>query len=887
MDADKRERAARILDEFLMRSFGEEGLDLLTAENSEIAGELRALYERRHAVAARALGYGVDAGGASDEESSTSRLVRRLAAKPAVEARYRPLEEIGRGGMGAVVKAWDEELGREVAMKVALQRGVEPESADGQRTLGRFLEEAQVAGQLVHPGIVPVHELGLDADGGLVFTMQLVRGRELREVFALARAGEDGWTRTRVLGVLLKVCEAMSYAHAKGVVHRDLKPSNVMVGRFGEVYVMDWGLARIVGAADPHDIRLKLDGEPGRERDVVSVRREEREADSDSPLVTMDGAVVGTPAYMAPEQARGEVEAVDRCSDVYSIGAMLYELLTGRMPYAPPEGRAGARKILAALLEGPPLPIGSVARDVPGELVAICEKAMAREKEARYADTLELAEDLRAFLENRVVAAYETGAWAEARKWVQRNRPLAIALAAVLVAVVGGASGIAYVEAQGREAAEYERGRALESSRLAEAERANVLRLSLFQNLDDLRRRADELWPARPEHVPAYDEWLAKAEAVVATLPEHEEQLAVLAARRIESDEDRWWSTQLERLVRDIGAFADDETGLVRGRSERHGWGVERRRRVAELVADDSVRGDEPQMRWAETIESIADEAECPMYGGLRIAPQHGLLPIGRDPRSGLWEFAHVRSGAVAQRDPSNGELVVAGATGIVLVLIPGDTFLMGGQADDPTAPNYDPRARPLEGPVREVTVDPFFLSKYELTQGQWLRFAGWIRAAVNPVTHSTATESSPVENTTYAAFETVLFRLGLEIPDDEQWEYACRAGTTGSTFWPDGTPMQQYANLADRSFREEYADMRFMEDYDDRFPFHAPVGSFHPNPFGLHDMLGNVWEFTKGFARGGGFESGASSATSIFKDVAEPEASDIAVGVRAMRRIE
>ena len=149
--------------------------------------------------------------------------------------------EIGRGGMGAVLEIFDADLRRRLAMKVALlpEGGADDAARIGSTQLLRFLEEAQVTGQLDHPGVVPVHELGVDADGRVYFTMRLVRGQELTKVFEAVHAGDAGWNLTRALGALLKVCEAMSYAHEKGVVHRDLKPANVMVGRHGEVYVMD------------------------------------------------------------------------------------------------------------------------------------------------------------------------------------------------------------------------------------------------------------------------------------------------------------------------------------------------------------------------------------------------------------------------------------------------------------------------------------------------------------------------------------------------------------------------------------------------------------------------------------------------------------------------
>ncbi len=351
----------------------------------------------------------------------SSRLLERLRAAGPHTSRYQVLGEVARGGMGAILRIWDADLRRVSAMKVVLGKS-DGESADtppvDPRTLGRFLEEAQVTGQLDHPGIVPVHELGLDADGHVFFTMRLVKGEDLRAVFDHVTTGEGGWTRTRVLGVLLKVCEAVSYAHAKGVIHRDLKPSNVMVGKFGEVYEMDWGLARVLGHEDQHDLRLKQIG-GSTSSAVQTERRAERDEIPDSPLVTMDGDVVGTPSFMPPEQARGEIEELGPHSDVYAIGAMLYQLVTGQMPYVSPGARMSQHTILAAVLHGPPESVAKLAPDTPAELVAIIEKAMARDGSARFATADELIEELRGYLERGVTGARRMLAgWVAKVSWI-------------------------------------------------------------------------------------------------------------------------------------------------------------------------------------------------------------------------------------------------------------------------------------------------------------------------------------------------------------------------------------------------------------------------------------------------------------------------------------
>jgi serine/threonine-protein kinase len=365
--------------------------------------------------------------------------------------RYQIGEVIARGGMGVVMRAFDRVLQRTVAIKLSHKNNADP------RAESRFLDEARITGQLDHPGIVPIHDLGQDAERRSYFTMPLVRGRTLAEIIGSLHAGEPEWSLPRVLSVLLVVCDAVASAHAKGVIHRDLKPGNVMVGRFGEVYVMDWGLARVMNETDRRDIRLREVVEP--QSSVHSGRSDLAGEDPDSPLITMDGDVVGTPAYMAPEQARGEVERVGPRADVYAAGAMLYHAIAGEMPYVGRSRRISSRTVLARVLDGPPRPLLEVKPGAPAELVAICEQAMAREPEDRYPGMRELAADLRAFLEVRVVRAYGGGTWTELGKWVRRNRALAAAGAGLVLALLAGLGvSLSFRKSAGEHAARAEAG---------------------------------------------------------------------------------------------------------------------------------------------------------------------------------------------------------------------------------------------------------------------------------------------------------------------------------------------------------------------------------------------------------------------------------------------
>ncbi|MFN9787808.1 MAG: protein kinase domain-containing protein [Planctomycetia bacterium] len=484
----------------------------------------------------------LDDGRIGDESSHSSALLRRLREHAPTNSRYQVLDEVGRGGMGAVIRVWDQDLRRTLAMKVALGHANRPgtgatPAVEG-RTLGRFLEEAQITGQLDHPGIVPVHELGLGSDGQVYFTMRLVKGEDLRAIYGHVESGHDGWNTTRALGVMLKVCESMAYAHSKGVIHRDLKPANIMVGRYGEVYVMDWGLARVAGRKDLHDLRLREQTDGSTRQSVRTERRDSRADSPDSPLVTMDGDVVGTPAYMPPEQAQGEIGSLGPRSDVYAVGAMLYHLLLVRhihMPYVARGVRLSQTRVLALVQEGAPRAIADFDKTIPAPLVAIVEKAMAREIPRRYPDMEALASDLRAYIEGRVVKAHETGTWAETKQWIKRNKPLAASIAAGVLVLVGG---IVLVLQQN--------ARAERSARDANEERSKTATLNRQLEASN----ASLVAQAREQELRGMIQELARFRAQCRTID---------GLERLDKPAWRWWLDEAGRLLH--GQEEDASTG--------------------------------------------------------------------------------------------------------------------------------------------------------------------------------------------------------------------------------------------------------------------------------------------------------------------------------------
>lgn len=244
--------------------------------------------------------------------------------------RYQIAGEIARGGVGVILRGRDIDLGRDVAMKVLLDA-----HAGRAGMVQRFMEEAQITGQLQHPGVLPVYELGLDPQHRPFFTMKLVKGRTLAAL--LAEREHPSHERRRYLAIFEHVCQTLAYAHNRGVVHRDLKPSNVMVGAFGEVQVLDWGLAKVLPQAGL-DNEVQADRALAAADDVHSQVIIETVRSGDSSAQSIAGALMGTPAYMPPEQARGEVQRLDERCDVFALGAILCEILTGRPPYAGSRG---------------------------------------------------------------------------------------------------------------------------------------------------------------------------------------------------------------------------------------------------------------------------------------------------------------------------------------------------------------------------------------------------------------------------------------------------------------------------------------------------------------------------------------------------------------------
>jgi serine/threonine-protein kinase len=343
-------------------------------------------------------------------------------AGPQDGPRYRVLRPHAQGGLGEVFVALDRELNREVALKQ-----IRPEHADDEPSRARFLLEAELTGALEHPGVVPVYGLGQYQDGRPFYAMRFIRGESLKDAIRRfhetdvpgREIGERSLALRGLLARFVAVCNAVAYAHSRGVLHRDLKPANVMLGRYGETLVVDWGLGKVVGRADPTQENSEVTVRPSAGTDV---------------LATQLGAAVGTPAYMSPEQAQGRLDELGPASDIYSLGATLYYLLTGKAPFEGPDKGEVLRRVARGRFRAPM----RVKSGVPPALDAVCRKAMALKPTDRYPSALELAAEVEHWLGDEPVGAWLEPVRVRIGRWARRHRAWVASAAALLVASLVG-----------------------------------------------------------------------------------------------------------------------------------------------------------------------------------------------------------------------------------------------------------------------------------------------------------------------------------------------------------------------------------------------------------------------------------------------------------------
>jgi len=511
-----------------------------------------------------------------DEHSQTpSKILRPLGPKgagwPTLEGKYQLQGEIARGGVGVVLKGHDVDLGRDVAMKFLHEKYL-----DNPDLMQRFVEEAQIGGQLQHPGIVPVYDLGLSG-ARPYFTMKLVKGRTLAALFE--ERSEPGSGRQRLLGIFEQVCQTIAYAHARGVIHRDLKPANIMVGAFGEVQVVDWGMGKVLFAGGT------ADEERAQKRSELSVIETVRSQPGSGSTHSIVGSVMGTPAYMPPEQANGDVDRMDERSDVFALGAILCEILTGKPPYV---GKQEELMVMAAKAQLEPCKERLSQCDAGDELCELCADCLMPVAATRPRGAEAVAARIAGYLaaieeraRNAQIEAAEERVRASAA--LRSHRQTLALVVSVLVTLMIGGGGFWWIErdAQARRtAADRQVAGALNevSALLGEARAAGLADLTLWDRVASATGQAaklaqtDDLPEERVLEVRAMQARVSgeRMEALqrAADLAKEERMHERLIQLCVPPDEDvrgeAWPEREAERLDREYGAaFAEYLGGQV------------------------------------------------------------------------------------------------------------------------------------------------------------------------------------------------------------------------------------------------------------------------------------------------------------------------------------
>lgn len=687
---------------------------------------------------------------------------------PAHIGPWRVLRLLGRGGFGAVYLA-ESDSGAQAAVKV-LNDGV-----NSREVLRRFAAERDALLRLDHVGIARLLDAGETEAGKPWFAMEYVAGSSL-----LAHCRRARLPRTKRLELFSGVLDAVAHAHQRGILHRDLSANNVLVAGDGDdaqPKIIDFGIAKSLHGAPLGDGAL-----------------------------TFQATVMGTPEYMSPEQALGEPGSVDTRTDVYSLGAQLYELLTDRLPVPSEALRAqGPLGIAEALRRHEPELPSAVAtsqqrRGLRGDLDSIVMRAIAKDREDRYSSAAEFAADLRRHLANEPVLAARSNAWYVLRKYARRHRAR---FALLVVAFVSIAFAMAATAHQWRQAKLAKGQLRLALDALAERSEAGFLLLADQQRLLRAVVEERELLPAWPSRAPAMRKWLAERAAPLRdSLKEVERQRERLARVGDRDEHGLDLALALERMRDETTSFLGPDGPVAR---------VERRLAFAEACAT-RLASDQ------ETWRTIDDDLRA--RHGFSLSPQPGLSPLGQDPTTGLFEFLDLATHGHDVPPPhrgNDGRLELAPTSGVVFVLIRRATARLGAQRSEEGLDRFDAEARSDELDGGAASLDDYLIARTELTRAQWSRLVG------SPL------EGRPDDPQTEVSWEECVATLGvfgMDLPTEAQWEHACRAGTP--TPWWTGSSLDDLGEAA-----------RFG-------PSIQAVAQLRANAFGLHDVHGNAAEWCK-----------------------------------------
>lgn len=655
---------------------------------------------------------------------------------------YDVVREIQRGGQGVVYEAIQASTGRRVALKL-----LHEDDAPSERRRQRFEREFELVRALEHPNIVRLYDSGTSGTVRYL-VMEYIEGRHLHQWLKAEKPAQD--VRLRVF---IRIARAVQHAHHRGVMHRDLKPANILVDADGQPHVLDLGMAKALVPESPESFR------------------------------TETGEFAGTLPYASPEQLEGDSRRIDTRTDVYSLGVLLYQIVTDVYPYA--ASRAPG-ELIKAIAHEEPRPPSEITAGLDRDLDSIVATAMAKDVDRRYASAESLARDVERHLAGDPIEARSTSHWYVLTRALRRHR--AMFVAATVLAVVLVAATITSL-AFWRSAVE-ERDRARE-------ENQRRVELSDMLRLGELIHDEGHLWPVGPELTPECETWLSELGELVARAPIHLAAHRSLRERAVpygdrdarrgypeEFDERARLLAHVKRLKRRAGGPSAKRIAAYQRRidhldelmAERIAWSYESRgderleqtfAALAALLEDaervradvvrrrDASRGFRSRWRAAGAeawSRARADIARLPVYRGLELEPILGLVPLRRHPRTGLWEFWHMASGTRPQWNEEEETWSVGRETGLVFVLVP------GSGEPDATTPGIPHQA-----------VRPFFMSKYLFTHDQWARVH--TEFEFDEERPAAVALDLPPETA-----EDLLGRLAVSLPSHDEFEYALEA---------------------------------------------------------------------------------------------------------------